>query len=95
MPTDMLANTALNLSQAPPFLAEGYVNLIARTRSGTVRCRVSVKTLEQMSRSADDPLEAFERNRPKIEAMFRKLFELGFFDEEGAITFSTVVRRDD
>jgi hypothetical protein len=83
----------LDFSASRPFFAEGFVNIRARSATGPVHCRISVTTLAQMSRSAGDPLQDFERNRPKIESIFTKLYELGLFDEQGGITFSTAVEQ--
>ncbi|MFW6323817.1 MAG: DUF1488 family protein [Desulfovibrionales bacterium] len=71
-----------------PFAYAGYIHLTGRNGSGTVSCRVSIRTLEQLSGRSGDPLEIFEKTRSKIESIFSKLHELGLSDEEGNITFS-------
>jgi hypothetical protein len=72
-----------------PFISGEYVIIMATAEFKKIRCRVSVNTIEQLSRSQDDPLILFENHRLKIEAIFIKLYELELYDEEGGITFST------
>ncbi|MFP4072130.1 MAG: DUF1488 family protein [Desulfovibrionales bacterium] len=74
-----------------PKVSGDYVVFYGESENGRVRCRISITTLAQMSRSSGEPLEMFERKRAKITDIFQKLYTIGVLDDENGITFSTTL----